>query len=59
MGVRFITNVPPARAAAYARILKDSGASSVSQAPESDGEVTLIVVFPDHQHANDLNVPED
>jgi hypothetical protein len=46
VAVQVITNVPREKVGTYRQIFENAG-GTVSEAPEDDGEVTLIVVFPD------------
>jgi len=48
MPTQVITNVPANKVESYTQLYLNAGATSVTPAPETDGEVTLIIVYPDH-----------
>lgn len=49
MSVQTITNVRLDQVGRYTTMFIGAGAASVTGAPENDGEVTLIVVWPDRE----------
>lgn len=52
MAIRIIRNVPADEVEGLTRLLKESGATSVNTDPESDGEFTLVVIYPnEEQHS--------
>lgn len=50
MPIQIITNVEPEDAATLKEVFLEAGATSVTEAPEPDGQVSLIVVYPEEAH---------
>ncbi len=55
MSIRFVNNIPASEVDAQEQLALDTGAMSVQRVPESDGEFTLIIVYPDYEKFADLN----
>lgn len=50
MAIQIISNIDEADVARLTRLYNDAGAISVTPAREPDGQVSLIVVYPDSPH---------
>lgn len=49
MSIRIINNVPADQAERQIQLAYDTGAISVERAQEDDGELTLLIVYPDRE----------
>lgn len=49
MGIRIVNNIPASEIDAQEQLALDTGATSAQRVPESDGEFTLIIVYPDYE----------
>ncbi|WP_298399797.1 hypothetical protein [Sphingobium sp.] len=49
MAIRILRNVPANEVAAVTQLALDTGATSVTPSPETDGEFTLMIVYPDQE----------
>ena len=54
MAIKIIQNVPADQVAKYERLFRDAGATDVDLRPETDGEFTMIVTYPDRERFSQL-----
>lgn len=49
MGIRIVNNIPAAEVDAQEQLARDTGATDVRRVPETDGEFTLFIFYPDQE----------
>ena len=54
MSIRVVNNIPASEIDAQEQLALDTGATSASRVLESDGEFTLIIVYPDYEKFSSL-----
>lgn len=54
MSIRIVNNIPASEIDAQEQLALDTGATSANRVPESDGEFTLIIAYPDYEKFSNL-----